>query len=247
MGVRRRRLRGFSLLETIVIVVVLAIVVVLVVPQLLKGHMASNEAAAALNLRSLAAVQAAFRLERFVDQDADGVGEHGLLGELAGELTPRAGAKPIGVPPLPAIFVTGGAEGNGCAVCDGYVYRVWLAQSVAEDETVVFGDDHALGGKPGTAGRTLSDVDAIDHQESHFIAYAWPLEPGSSGREAFAITEAGRLVATDMAARRYGGVGLEQGPTALAAVTGGPGERKLAQEAQGSDGNLWRPAPEPLR
>ena len=252
---RNRALAGIALLEIAILVMVLAIAVTLTIPRLLRARVASNEARAALMLRNLVAYETAFRADAVVDQDADGVGEYGLLGELAtrrdpatgklvGELIPRAAQKRLKAAYLPEDFATGGRapDADGCAATGGYVYRLCLAAKVGEDKSIVAGDDHVLGGTETQAGPTLTDVDAIDLQQKCFVVYAWPVEAGVSGKRAFAITQAGKLVATDMAARLYSGrgpLGAPNTPAADAAFTGEALVSPLADGKPGRDGNVW--------
>ena len=182
-------------------------------------------------------------MEVMVDQDADREGEYGLLGELAGEIMPRGvtrRAEPAFARPF---FFTGGAEGeDGCAVAQGYVFRVFLVEAVKESGEIVPGDDQSLGGTRTQPGRTLSDVDAIDMQEDHFIIYAWPVEAGRTGARAFFINEMQELYATDMGVRVYSGrgaAGAENTPRADAAFHGEAFVTPPAHRAEGNDGNLW--------
>lgn len=241
---------GISRLELVILAALCVVIPALALPGLRGSRLSANERAAENNLLSLAAAEAAWKAEARVDQDADAVGEYGLLGELAGELVPRSGEKK---PPafMSPDFSTGGSAGtDGGCVVNGYVYRVYLAASVAESGEITAGDDKTLGGARDAAGKTLTDADAIKRQEEKLILYAWPEKAGSTGRWGYAVTEGRRLVGTDMASRPYSGrgpIGSPNVPAPDAAFLGKAFESDLAADAVGSDGNRWRliTAPQP--
>ena len=235
--------RGATLIEVAVVILVIVLAMVLVLPRLLRARMGANEAAAARTLRNLVAHQKNFKAEAIVDQDADGVGEYGLLGELAGDIVPRAASRRFHL--ATAVLSTGGSAegGDGCAVTNGYVYRIVLAGEMLEDSRAIAGDDLTLGGSARKPGATLSDVDAIDMQEQRFAIYAWPLRAGDTGNRAFVATQAGHLLSTSMDARTYSGrgpMGSESTPAPDAAYAGGLFAGEPVGEQPGSDGNLWK-------
>lgn len=230
-------------LELILIVAFCAVAVALALPHLQRTRVEGGERIAAQNMRSLAAAQIGWRLEVMVDQDADREGEFGLLGELAGELIPRLGERRADPPFARPAFATGGAEGeDGCAVTQGYVYRVFLVEAVTEDGDIIAGDDLSLGGTRSEAGEMLSDVDAVEMQERHFAIYAWPAEAGA-GSVAYFINEDQQLYATEMESTAYSGrgkAGADNTPAADAAFTGAPFISEPADGVEGNDGNIWR-------
>ena len=233
---------GLTLPELILLVALCVIVTALAIPGLRWARLSAHERAAENHLLSMAAAEAAWKSEARVDQDADTVGEYGLIGELSGELVPRSGEKKP--PPfLAPLFATGGSAGtDGCAIVEGYVYRIYLVAAVAESGQITAGDDKTLGGANSAAGKTLSDVDAIKQQAEKFIVYAWPERVGSTGSLAYAISESGRLLATNMVKKTYssrGPIGAPNVPAPSAALKGKAFDGLLAGDALGSDGNLW--------
>jgi len=172
------------------------------------------------------------------DQDADGIGEYGLLGELAGELIPRQCTKRIGKPYLSKIFYTGGKNGKGYVESGGYRIVLYLPT----DGSGKAGDDKTLGGTMSSPGKICEDAAGIDMQELHFACYAWPKVAGSTGRRAFFVNETGKLYATDMRKARYSGDNM---PPASAAYSGLTFQDQPSKSKyKGNDGNIWRLVPE---
>ena len=238
--------RGFGKIELALLVALIAAVIALAVPGLKRSRITSNELAARQALLAIAAAQESWKEEAKVDQDADTLGEYGLLGELAGALIPRSGEKRVDPAFAPALFGTGGQAGaDGCAVVNGYVYRIYLVQSVEESGAIIAGDDKGLGGTASAAGATLTDVEAIDHQEKSYVLYVWPLKAGVTGSRAFAVTQEPTVHETDMEAKPYSGrgpTGAANVPAVDAAFSGDAFTSRLnSAEHGGRDGNVWRP------
>ncbi len=93
-----------------------------------------------------------FQAGTYIDQDGDGIGEYGLLSELAGRRT--AGGK--------SLALVGGPLARSAAM-EGYAYAVYLP---AGDGRVA--DD----GKKEDRAAVKANADA---QEGAFVAYAWPV------------------------------------------------------------------------
>ncbi|MEW6358122.1 MAG: DUF2950 family protein [Planctomycetota bacterium] len=210
-----------------------------------RSRLAANESATVGSLKTVATQQAIFKQQREVDQDMDGTGEYGFLGEMCGELAPRKQGVNCPVSPvyLSAQFCTGGSTGPGYSEKSGYFYRIYLA---GQGDFPV--DDRAASSSPIAPGPTLNpitDQAAIDSQEQHFLLYAWPVKYGKTGKRAFVVNEAGDVYATDMSERVYSGPNC--GPAMDAAfITKGDGadgwfNDKLAdgREDRGNDGNVW--------
>ncbi|MEW6355626.1 MAG: DUF3352 domain-containing protein [Planctomycetota bacterium] len=183
-------------------------------------------------LTRIATQERVFKAQVEVDQDGDGVGEYGLLGELAGELARRPKKKERIAPPyLGTACATGGSGGKGYASADGYLYRVLLPTGPAGA-----GDDRVLGGTGGRGGPSAA-APAIEAQEQHFLIYAWPIKRGEADR-AYFVNENGRVYSASMQAQGYSG---DAKPKPDAAFL--PNEPLFTGKVggRGNDGNHWRP------
>lgn len=137
---------------------------------------AQSEPLAAATLRvGIAAGQQQFKAGGYLDQDGDGAGEYGFLGELGGlrpTPTAKAGLLQLVDPQLAA----GGPE-------NGYRFAVFLPD----------GAGGALAEPAGIQQRALN-AGAAKAQAKRYVAYAWPDEAGP-GKRMLAITEAGQVFA----------------------------------------------------
>lgn len=120
--------------------------------------------------------QVQFQAGTYVDQDADGRGEYGLLGELGGLRRLEKS------PDQPITFIARDLA-SGEPV-QGWRYAIYLPEAgdapLAEDLEAE---------KP-----RARDAKAADAQERHFVAYAWPAT-GSEGLM-FGLTESGQVYET---------------------------------------------------
>lgn len=121
------------------------------------------------------AEQSAFAKEVRVDQDGDGVGEYGLLGELDGELVLRNGSERRPRDSKETLCgTTKGREGPGY-YDDGRSCRKVYLPTVGG-----WGDDRTLGGTASSSGRSMPA--AADLQEKQFLLYVWPSEKKEEGK-----------------------------------------------------------------
>ena len=75
---------GFTLIELMIVVAIIAIIAAVAIPKLISARVSANENAAIATLRSIAAAQQQLQASSAIDTDADGGGEYGYFGELAG-------------------------------------------------------------------------------------------------------------------------------------------------------------------
>lgn len=237
---------AFTLIELMVVVAIIAVVALIVVAKLLLATRSAREVAAIGNLRAIANAQWAFGLAKIVDQDSDNSGEFGLLGELSGDIVPRAETAVLSsaMRIIPNLFRTGGSEGtDGCVPRTGYVYRVYLAASDDGEGSITVGDDKTLGGTSSQGGSTLNDLNAVNDQELYYVAYAWPQTADATAGRAFAITENRNICYTEMSVRSYSGRGsmaILNVPAANAVYTGTVFTSLLSSATTpGNDGNQW--------
>ena len=165
-----------SLFFWILLGLALVVAGLIAVPGLLRSRIGSGETSPIGSLKSFSAAQEQFRSQKLVDQDQDGEGEYGTIGELSGNRALRGGGRAVSMSPfLPSIFEPTGPGGSG--VKSGYFFIVYLC------------------------GKTRSFTDAdvqtgqgVDLQEQNFVAYAWPQQHGKTGTRVFAMDAQGTIM-----------------------------------------------------
>lgn len=198
-----------------------------------------NESSAIGTLRTLATAQEQFRQQVLVDQDGDGKGEYGWLGELSGFDPTRGRAGTPGEPCRASPFISavlGAKDTEGRSQKNGYYFQMFLptaaGRAVSEPAQV-------------RGGGTAKDA---DHQEVRWACYAWPVERGVSGSRAFFANNAGEVYSTPATVTVYSG--KVNCPTAAAALdAASPGRANLdagvglsVAGLTAGDANLWLPA-----
>ncbi len=197
--------------------IVSGVVPAIAIPKLLQARNEANEHAAMANLRAIASAQAVYRSEARVDSDGDKTGEYGTLAELTGAAPPRGGGSP-------GLQLLGDAlrpDSSGCALKNGYRYRIDLPKTTKRGSTVA--------------------VIAAERAEVCFTAYAWPEQPGSSGVRVFAIDQEGEIWASDNTAETQGYQALIRLPRENAHELRDAADRVSGVTAvrRGRDGGVW--------
>ncbi len=199
---------GFTLIELMIVVAIIAIIASIAIPKLLSARISANENAAIATLRSIASAQAQLEASSAIDTDADGGGEYGYFGELAGTDPLRqwsAGGPVAGVAGnelVPAILPT--AFGNvqvSTVERAGYTFQIFLPAAL--NGFNVPGLAEAAG---GGVGGTFPDS---DNSEVLWCCYAWPSTRTATGNRAFFINQEGDLLQTlnpTTAAQTYDGI-----------------------------------------
>jgi hypothetical protein len=201
------------------------------IPGVMRSRVGANESMAIGALRSLATAQAVFQAQTIVDQDEDGLGEYGTLGELAGLAPCRGSGAQMNQSPFIA-SILGVRDENGVAQKSGYHFVVYLPTATGPAR------------REGNAESPTQAGDA-DAQEARWCAYAWPVSPGQSGHRVFFVKQEGEVWQARASVTPYGGRGAIPAPAA-AYDRAGPAPANLdgpvAVAAQSGDGNTWLPA-----
>jgi prepilin-type N-terminal cleavage/methylation domain-containing protein len=221
---------GFTLIELMIVIAIIAIIAAIAIPNLLSARLSANESNAISTLRNMVTSQAQFQSASNMDEDQDGTGEYGSLGEMSGlSNLQRNGigpAAPLNPPILPATFQT--IDANGFATKSGYLFVVFLPDANAP----VGGLADINGGGPN------GGIDP-DNCEAMWCCYAWPIDLGTTGNRAFFVNQRGEILQSKMELVSYNGAGAA--PAFTAAYTAADMSAPVAIGAAGTDTNTWTP------
>jgi len=209
---------GFTLIELMIVVAIIAIIAAVAIPKLMSARISANENAAVATLRSIAAAQQQLQAACAIDTNADGGGEYGFFGELAGEDPLRVfddtvmgpalgtvGADELDPPFLATAFgdVQADAATEGVIERQGYYFKIFLPAPTAAGVTPAFGEASTGG---ALAANVTPAAWGSDNCEILWMAYAWPVDAKKTGNRVFFINQEGDLIQYDNRDEQYEGV-----------------------------------------
>jgi prepilin-type N-terminal cleavage/methylation domain-containing protein len=177
--------KGFTLIELMIVIAIIAIIAAIAIPGLLRSRIGANETSAIGSMKTVTAGEEQFRSQACVDEDSDGVGEYGTIGELSGNDNYRDAGVGAGVncstsPFIPTVFAP---DANGYAQKSGYIFTIFVSSAAA-----------ALWTAASTSNLPGNYSVAADNNEEDFIALAWPSDYGKSGNRCFALNSQGQIM-----------------------------------------------------
>jgi len=210
------------------VLVILAILITMVIPSMIASKSEANETAAATTLRNIVQAQVEFVTRQSSDQNSNGTGEYGTLGELSGGVPIRetlGGTVRLSPVALVTAFQT--VTANGEVMRQGYFFRVYLPDSSGDGVRELAG---------GGVDPTVDDELA----ETAWCVYAWPQRYGTTGRRTMFANQNGDILYTESSTY----TGANAPITAGAAFTAPGGADNMLGRAAvgvaGRDGNTWK-------
>jgi len=206
-----RKNAGFTLIELMIVVAIIAIIASIAIPKLMSARISANENAAVATLRSIASAQAQLQSSSAIDTDADGGGEFGFFGELAGTAPLRVfnpgapavpildpGAQQLDPPILPTAFgnVIPDLGGEMVVERQGYIFKMFLPGLLAGGNIPGIAETGPVLGGGVAGGATNGNMPDSDNCEVMWACYAWPSTAESTGNRAFFINQEGDLLQT---------------------------------------------------
>ncbi len=207
--------KGFTLIELLIVVAIIAIIAAIAIPSLLRSRLTSNESSAQGTLKTVSTAQAQLKQNAWVDADADGIGEYGTLGQLAGVEECVSGAgEGVAINPPYITAVLGVVPADMPApLKSGYYYGMYLSDNPNDCET-------------------------------QFVCYSWPQERATTGNKTFVVTQEGTVYFSLAKVAQYSADTAPELDAAFVAnelnANAWVGRFPVAaNDEMGTDGNLW--------
>ncbi len=231
---------AYTLMELIIVSIIIAIIAVVLLPKLLAARLNANETSALATMRALSTAQVQVMARATIDVDADGAGEEGYFGELAGTAAMRAdigGVPGIGVKRMDPILLSSGlglVNAQGLVSHSGYFFQMFLPS------TPVGGVTGGISELPTVGGAVPGNLPDADASEFLWCAYAWPMVAHQSGNRAFFINQHGELLqCTNRGATPYSNTVKMPAFDEAFTVAGDMGSAPRVGIAGGHDGSVW--------
>ncbi len=204
------------------------------------ARISSNETSAIGSLRSVSTSQNQFQNGNVKDRDLDGVGEYGFFTELSGTLPVPVGteqgseARP---PFVNSVFGTTSQQNGGIATKSGYHFLMYLPSGSSQNPQPIRENGQRV--PPASfMPPTEAETDEINAQETRWVCYAWPVEPGTTGNRCFMINQSGEVMLSKNAT--YNGMNSIPAPNAAYDIsTGEDLEGAILTREPAHDGFIW--------
>ncbi len=211
---------GFTLIELTIVVTIIAMIAAVAIPTYVAARSSTNENGAIATLRAISTAQSQLIACSAIDSNADGGGEAGYFGELAGSSPVRIfspGGPIIGPPEqtldpdLMAVrFAAVESDGtDGVVTTGGYHFKMFLPDG--NPVAPINGIPEAPAG-----GSNPAAMPGASNAELYWACYAWPVVESKTGSRAFFINQDGEVYATQNFPGQPGGAytGFNRVPTA---------------------------------
>jgi len=188
------RIRGFTLIELMIVVAIIAIIAAIAIPNLLRSRMAANESSAIAACKTYAEAQDIYLR---TDYDQDGVKEFcqhlkGTPSSIFGLFSDGTSGPNGQLQLIDAAFANAEGAPGAATPRAGYVFQILTSQGPSAPG----GAKTYLQNKPSSGGAGLSGSDPQDMLNGYALS-AIPSSYDSTGRNSYAISQTGIVLQKD--------------------------------------------------